>query len=297
MQSVSVVIPNLNSTHIAHTIESVLDQNSKDPAIEIIVVGLDEHNLIPSHENVRFISTGQPVSAARARNIGYAAAQGDIICFIDADCLAMPGWLERLTRWLEQGYTVVGGAIDFAGANYWGVCDNIVSLFPFLTFMPAGKRAYLPSLNLAILHQVLSNVGGFDERFPGAAGEDVDLSFRLRRLGHKLYFDPQAVVRHCHGRLSAKAVWQHMFHFGQVWIPLRMRFPDMKSPSVRVQLSQRIPYLFLASTPGVAIFETIGLFLRTPRLLRYWYTTPGLIWCEMAWCAGAAQAMICSTGV
>jgi GT2 family glycosyltransferase len=240
---------------------------------------------------VRFISTGQPVCAARARNIGYTAAQNDIILFVDADCLAMPGWIKKLTHWLEHGYSIVGGGIEFAGENYWAACDNIAALFPFLTFMPAGERAYLPSLNLAILRQDLSSVGGFDESFPGAAGEDVDLSFRLRRLGHKLYFDPQAVVLHRHSRLNARAVWQHMFHFGETWIPLRQRFPDIKSPSARVQLAQRMPYLFLASAPAIATLETIGNFFQAPRLLRYWYTIPGLVWCKTALYAGMAHAV------
>lgn len=284
---ISVVIPSLHSTHIAHTVKSVLDQGC---AAEIIIVGLDKHNLIPQHENVRFISTHEPVCAARARNVGATAAHGDVVCFLDADCLAMPGWLERLVHCLEQGHTVVGGGVDFCDDNYWGVCDNVATLAPFLTCAPAGERAYLPSLNLALWRKDLLDAGGFDESFPGAAGEDVDLSFKLRRLGHKLYFAPQAVVLHRHNRLNARAVWQHSFRFGVVMVPLRARFSDMKKPSIRIRLAQRMPLLLLASTPLVAALETAVSLAHSPRLLRYYYAIPGLVWCKMALNAGVARS-------
>jgi GT2 family glycosyltransferase len=291
MKRVSVVIPNLNSDHICHTIESIFNQSGSEIDIRIIVVGLDKHKLIPSHDKVHFISTEKAVSAARARNIGARAAQSETVCFIDADCLATRGWIEGLTQCFEQGYKVVGGSVSLTGRNYWGVCDNIASFLPTLSFMPAGEKAYLPSLNLAISRQVFWEVGGFDEDFPGAAGEDVDLSFRLRRLGYKLYFEPKAMVIHNHGRLDAKSVWQHLFRFGEVLMLLHARFPDMKKSTIRVRLAKRFPYLFLVSTPLVAISEVITFYSKTRKMFQYWYTIPGLFWCKLALHNGIAKSI------
>ena len=38
----------------------------------------------------------------RARNLGLAAARGEIIVFTDDDVRPMPGWLEQLCRRLEE---------------------------------------------------------------------------------------------------------------------------------------------------------------------------------------------------
>ena len=158
-KSVSVIIPSLNSPLIADTVESVLAQKGVEHLWEIIIVGLDDNHLIPECDIVRFICTTQPVSAARARNIGYCAARGSVICFLDSDCLAMPDWLCTLAGCLDHGYGAVGGGIDIGESDYWSACDNIVALAPFLTSARAGARRYLASLNLAVTRQVLDAVG------------------------------------------------------------------------------------------------------------------------------------------
>jgi cellulose synthase/poly-beta-1,6-N-acetylglucosamine synthase-like glycosyltransferase len=288
-KSVSVVIPSLNSPLIADAVESVLAQEGVEHLWEIIIVGLDDKHLIPECGIVRFISTTQPVSAARARNIGYRAAHGSVICFLDSDCLAMPDWLCTLVGCLEHGFGAVGGGIDIGGSDYWSACDNIVALAPFLTFARPGARRYLASLNLAAPRQVLDASCGFDESFPGAAGEDVDLSFRLRDMGYELYFEPRAVVRHCHERVSAKAVWQHLYRFGEVWPLLRKRSEGRLESSRRIKVAQRMPWLWMLVAPLAALIESSRLLIRTPGLWRYWYMVPGLLWARLAWHVGAIQ--------
>jgi len=295
MRITSVVIPNLNSKHIHNTISSILEQGDIPQNTEIIVVGLDEPGLIPSHERVLFVPTREPVCAARARNIGSRHAKGEFICFTDADCLVMPGWLSHLVYWLEKGYVAVGGSVGAEGRNYWGTCDNLVSFFPSLPFMPSGKRPYLPSLNLAISRRVLLEIGGFDESFPGAAGEDVDLSFRLRQRGYMLYFEPKALIIHNHERMDAQSVWRHLFRFGEVWMLLRERFPNMKKSGFWVDMARQFPYAFRISTPLVALFEVFRFFSQSSKMLQYWYTVPGLFWGKLALYNGIASAMLCKT--
>jgi glycosyltransferase involved in cell wall biosynthesis len=289
--AISIVIPSLNGRLIAQTIQSVLAQETADQLLEIIVVGLDDDHLIPKHERVRYVSTSQPVSAARARNIGYREARGTVVCFLDADCLAMPGWLSMLVGCLVQGYGAVGGGVAFDEGNYWSTCDNVMALAPFLTSMRAGPRRYLASLNLAVPHRLLDALGGFDENFPGAAGEDVDLSVRLRRIGYELYFEPRAAVRHCHERTDARSTWRHLFRFGEVWFPLSIRSEDMLGPARRARLAQKASWLWLVGAPMAALIESVVILARTSGLRRYWYITPGLAWGRLAWYVGGIRSM------
>ena len=107
-------------------------------------------------------------------------------------------------------------------------------------------------------------------------------------MGYELYFEPRAVVRHCHERVSAKAVWQHLHRFGEVWPLLRKRSEGLES-SRRVNVAQRMSCLWMLVAPLAALIESSRLLIRTPGLRRYWYMVPGLVWAKLAWHAGAIQ--------
>jgi cellulose synthase/poly-beta-1,6-N-acetylglucosamine synthase-like glycosyltransferase len=289
MNTISVVIPSLNAPHIAQTIESILRNGRGEPLVEIIVVGLDNRGLIPVHDRVRFICTGRPVNAACARNIGYRVASGEIVCFIDADCVAMEGWPRYLAAHFEQGRPVVGGGVNLAEGNCWSISDNVTAFGSSLSCMPAGERPYLPTLNFALGRRLLEEVGGFDEAY--SIGEDVDLSLRLRRLGYRLHFEPRAAVQHCHDRTSARAVWRHMSSLGEMWMPVRARYEDLVSTPVRTQVAQRAPLALVLAGPLVATVDVVRLLLRVAALRRYWYTAPALVWARLAWYVGVARGM------
>ncbi len=89
----SIIIPNLHSPIIDRTIRSILAQETEH-TFEIIVVGMDKYNLVAQFPEVRFIQTDKPVPTGIARNMGAKKAIGEIVIFIDADCLAEPNWME-----------------------------------------------------------------------------------------------------------------------------------------------------------------------------------------------------------
>ena len=138
-------------------------------------------------------------------------------CLSDADCLLAPDAAEQLLSAVDAGYGAVVGAVVPETAQYWVLCNNLMAFPEFLTLDQPGERACLPSFCLLIPRAVWEHVGAFDERFPGAAGEDLDLSFRLRQLGYRLGFTPAAAVRHRPARAGAGAVWRQHVGFGAAW--------------------------------------------------------------------------------
>ncbi len=134
---ISVIIPNLNSPMIDRTLAALAVQDYDLSQVEILVVGRDEPGLVQDDALVRLIDTGHPRSAAANRNLGIAAARGEIICFTDADCLPAPDWLTRLSAALNSGSAqAVGGGILFDTSNYWILCDHISWFYQIL-----GRRA------------------------------------------------------------------------------------------------------------------------------------------------------------
>ena len=123
-----------------------------------------------------------------------AAATGELLLLLDADCVPRPDWLARHRARHAAGETVVGGAVELRGSNYWAQSDNVSMFHEFVPGLPPGPRLLLPTLNLSLRREVFESVGGMDESFPGAAAEDADWTIRIRRGGRRLWFDPAAVV-------------------------------------------------------------------------------------------------------
>lgn len=287
--SISVVIPNLHSSLIGEVL-TALRQQTVVPC-EIIVVGQDRHNLVQADELVCCIHTPRPISAARARNLGAQAARGDYILFLDADCLADRELVAYMTTLHRQGKLIVGGGVTFEWLNYWTICDNLLAFEPFLTSKPPGPRRYLPSLNLSIQRQLFVQHGGFDARFPGAAGEDVELSLRLRHAGIILWFEPTARVLHKPQRSTAHSVWRHLRAFGQVHYPVQRRYPELS----QARLLRRDPRWFgilTALIPALALWDALHVLLRNPQTRRRATLLPGLTWGRMGWYVGMIEGLM-----
>jgi glycosyltransferase involved in cell wall biosynthesis len=277
----SVIIPNFNTSTVGQTVES-LERQAYSP-YQVIVVGMDKYNLIRNTSLVYFDRSDVPLSPAKARNRGAAQASGDVIAFIDADCIAQPNWLTVLAeRFADPAVTIVGGGVDFHSHNYWTLADNIGMFHEYLASRPPGTREQLPSLNLAIRQQVFLDIGGFDEA--RRTSEDSDLTIRLRQQGHLLYFEPCAVVEHVPPRNRAADLFRHNFLHGQQSTKFDPSYGNQRG---LVRLLHTRWGVTLVS-PALAAGVTVRIFLTDSSLWRYWYTAPAIFLAKMAWCFGAA---------
>jgi hypothetical protein len=77
---------------------------------------------------------------------------------------------------------------------------------------------------MAFRREALLAVGGFDPRFR-AAGDDVDLCWRLRDSGHTLGFHPAALVWH-RRRGSVRAFWRQQRGYGHAEALLERKWPE-----------------------------------------------------------------------
>ncbi len=148
------------------------------------------------------------------RNVGVGEATGEILAFLDDDCLAERGWLESLVRPFSEDAEVLGvaGAVLVKEGGAIGFAENILG-FPGggLRYLHAagGKvvpTRHLSTCNCAYRREAIHRAGGF----PAGArlgGEDFLLAERVTVLGPCVY-TPNAVVYHQpRGRLGAILRW------------------------------------------------------------------------------------------
>lgn len=285
--SVSIIIPNLHSPVIDRVLAAIRAQEFDLSQVEVLVVGQDGPGLVQTDRLISLISTQVPVPPAVARNIGVREARGEILCFLDADCVPDQHWLSvLLSRYNDESVQIVGGGVSFLKSGYWSLADNIATFYPYLSSSPPGTREQLPTLNLSIRRVVWDVVGPFDERYPRAAGEDADWSTRARLLGYTLYFEPRAFVVHLSARSNVKALWNHAMTFGLYSVKVDERYRDI----LKVPLFLRHWLIILLVSPAMAFGVTVQVF-RNKHLWGYLHTFPAIYLAKLGWCWGASKRL------
>lgn len=152
--------------------------------------------------NVDHIILEKNGGPARARNVAITkalAAGYRHLLFTDHDCILDKEWAERMTAFLDSGdFAAVGGMTYSWGKTLLDRYHEINGTLAGKWLLPERKELwYMPSLNFG-MKAFAAEEFPFDERFPTAAGEDVDLCLRLRSK-YRIGFCPEAKLSHDYG--------------------------------------------------------------------------------------------------
>jgi GT2 family glycosyltransferase len=208
LPATSLIIPSCNRPDLLlKAVESILQGDELPTELIIIDQSNTLHPTLSTRITdraceIRYLWT-KSVGASRARNAGIAAAQHDILVFVDDDVMVTPAWFGSLTRALLKAGAkdVVTGQVRPAEAEMPdGFAPSTkVSESPAVYVGRVGTDV-LYTNNMAILRSTIDDVGDFDIRLgPGAPfsnAEDNDLGFRLLEAGYRIVYVPEAVVYH-----------------------------------------------------------------------------------------------------
>jgi GT2 family glycosyltransferase len=223
-----------------------------------------------------------------ARNRGLAEARGDVLYFLDDDCVAEPDWAERLWEALEsERADLAGGSRVSARRGLAATLEYLSTDGPVLSpKLPAGPAPFLSTSNLIFRREVVDRAGAFDEKL--AMCEDRDFTARARAAGFRLRFEPSARVTHWSSVERASDYFARMRHYGfgtsQYFAmrpeePLARLFP--RSPAARLAL---LPFLAAAGT-GYLVLRNLP---HGPSAIPL---SPLLFVGQLAWHWGGWQAM------
>jgi hypothetical protein len=95
---------------------------------------------------------------------------------------------------------------------------------PIHVLISDREAEHIPGCNMAFRRGHLLSIGGFDPQFR-AAGDDVDICWRVLQHGWKLGFSPTATVFH-HRRDTLRAYWRQQVGYGKAEALLERKWPD-----------------------------------------------------------------------
>ncbi|RLF29780.1 MAG: hypothetical protein DRJ99_03325, partial [Thermoplasmata archaeon] len=211
---ISVVVAVRNEIkYIEKCIKSLYEQDF-DGKYEVIVVdGMSDDGtyelLKKLQKKYKFTLLRNPkVNAAAGRNLGVKHAKGKLIAFIDGDAYASKDWFSSIKKAFERVDTDGVGGPDLLPDNisFKSKAIGLVMTSPLARggrFNPSTQHTmieeerfvdHIPTCNLCLKRKIFDSVGLFDESF--VKGQDLELSYRIRKAGYKLFYSPSVKVVH-----------------------------------------------------------------------------------------------------
>ncbi len=244
MTKLSVVIVNYNVKHfIEQCLFSVLkaseniacevfvvDNNSVDGSVTLIKEKFPQVNLIVNKTNTGF---------SVANNQALKIAKGEYVLLLNPDTVVQEDTFSKILAFMDEhpdagglGVKMLDGQGNFAPESKRGLPTPEVAfykMFGFSRFFPKSKRfgkyhlSYLSEDELAeidvmsgafmlIRKTVLDKIGFLDETF-FMYGEDIDLSYRIKKAGYKNYYFPDTQIIHYKGESTKRSSLNYVVIF------------------------------------------------------------------------------------
>jgi len=285
---ISVVVCTYNGSHTIHNcFESLLKLDYPD--FEVIVVNdgsTDKTEAIAREYGFRLIST-ENRGLSNARNTGLEAATGEIVAYIDDDAFPDQDWLKYLAAtFLATDCAGVGGP-NIPPPNDGKIADCIANApgGPMHVLVSDKEAEHIPGCNMSFRKDCLKAIEGFDPQYR-AAGDDVDLCWRIQECGWWLAFAPAAVVWH-HRRDSVRTYWKQQIGYGKAEALLERKWPQKYNNIGHMNWAGRIYgngltksvgwkkwriyYGSCGSAPFQSLYGHRSTFLQSLPLMPEWY--------------------------
>ncbi len=264
---ISIIIPAYNEEDvIASCLGAISNMEFPKADYETILVdngSTDRTKQIAAQFDVKiFTEPGKNVSGLR--NLGAEHAKGEILAFVDADCIVSPQWLKRASFHIRDNRLAAWGAPPEIPENptwvqeAWFVIRKKESELEYVD--------WLESMNLFVRKTSFRDIGGFNESL--VTCEDVDFCYRISRYGKILSDTNLKVVHlgeaHTAAAFFTKELWRGQSNLQGLWSH-GIRKQELPSLMVPVYFSMVIPVLMIAggllNNPYILISAVFLIFL------------------------------------
>ncbi len=252
---VSVIMPVTRLAQAYKTLQT-LQKQIYGGRYEVLVVGTQVEQFA-SQQWVQVIQVPQFCGPGRARNLGAAQAEGDLLLFIDDDILVQDDWITRHMQAHRQD-----GRIGLVGARIVGATNKLfarcVDYTNFGEYQSSrSRKGVVASASMSIPAALFRQLGGFDETL--LSSEDIDLCYRVQQQGYQTYYQPEIVVQHDHRRTTMGEFLRYNYLHGCAsGLTVKQRYPQ-STMRHQLLLFIRYPPLFFLLIPCLAAGATLRI--------------------------------------
>lgn len=198
---ITVIVPHLEQEEaLRRCLSSLAAQEGVSQPFEIIVVDNGSKSppmtVCKEFANVTLLRQLVP-GPGPARNLGVENAKGEILAFIDADCLADPRWLASIeSRFAQDGsLNILGGDVKIAMDDKKNptLLEAYESVFAYRMKEYIAKQGFTGTGNLAVRAAIFAKIGPFGGI---NIAEDRDWGQRALSMGYRTHYCPEMIVFH-----------------------------------------------------------------------------------------------------
>lgn len=198
----------------------IVDNGSNDGSVDFLV------DLKKKNKSIKLIKNKKNLGYSKANNQAIKYSRGQYLLFLNSDVLVKKVNFLKIFSFLDKNEKVGGltvkvllenGKIDWASHRgfptlwnsfcYFFKLENFLGRIPLINYLFGGY--HLTFKNLDKIHEIdsasgafflvrkkiIDKIGGFDESF-FMYGEDLDLSYRIKKEGYKIIYYPKYEVIH-----------------------------------------------------------------------------------------------------
>lgn len=213
---------------------------------ELIVVddgSTDESAAIARKFGAKVIQTSGREGPGAARNQGAKVAQGDYLCFIDADCEVCDDAMALLAQKLESQPEIdaLFGSYDDApkATNFVAQYKNL--MHHYVHQQGSEDASTFWSGFGVVKRELFLELGGFDiERYPRPSIEDIEFGYRLKQAGAKIHLAKELQVKHHKAWKLVGLIKTDVFDRGIPWTQLLLDNRSYMVNDLNLQTSSRV---------------------------------------------------------
>ena len=219
--------------YIGRMIQALKKLDFPQEELEIIIIdnGSDDDSVNIVHEMGLPCLIMRGASISKMRNAGASMATGEILGFVDSDCLVSRDWAKKVSEYTAD-VGIVGG--------YYGLGDSpgwIENTWHELKKDITGDVSFVSAGNMAIRAKIFFEVGGFDESLE--TGEDWDICQRVVDAGYRVVNQPALHTTHLGNHKTLLGIIKKERWYG------RGMFSVLKSRMVTKPLLVSFLFIFL----------------------------------------------------
>jgi len=233
----SVIIVNYNVKYFLEQCLCSVQKAISSSAIDAEVIVIDNHShdnslgyLTPLFPCVKFVANNENIGFTKACNQGFKLSSGKYLLFLNPDTIIPEDCFSKCIAFFETHEDAGGVGVKMLDGHgrflkeskraFPSPVTSLFKLFGFARLFPGSgifSRYHLGHLDenknhevdvlagafMMVRRELLQKLNGFDEAF-FMYGEDVDLSYRIQKMGYKNYYIAETSILHFKGESSKK---------------------------------------------------------------------------------------------